>query len=115
MSYLHERTLKDRRLRTAVLAVFCGPLLATLCFSITRSSNSGKSDSGQEKVTLIIHVSDQHGTPIASNAVRDIQVIEHEKNFHFLDGQRGGRQKRSALSRRSIYLHQTVAPLAEQS
>jgi VWFA-related protein len=115
MSYLNVRPLKDRRFGTAVLAVFCGPLLATLCFSITRSSNSGKSDSGQEKVTLIIHVSDQHGTPIASNAVRDIQVIEHGKKLQVVDGPKSAGPKRIALLLDSNFHQQKVLPLEQQT
>jgi hypothetical protein len=97
MSYLNVRPLKDRRFGTAVLAVFCGPLLARLCFAAARSSNSGKSDSGQGKVTLIIHVSDQRGTPVAPDAVKDIQVIEYGKQLQVVDGPKNAGPKRIAL------------------
>ena len=115
MSYLHVKALKDRRFRKVVLAVFCGPLLVTLCFAITRSSNSGKNDSGEEKVTLIIHVSDQRGTPVAPDAAKDTQVIEHGKKLQVVDGPKSAGPKRIALLLDSNFHQQKVLPLEQQT
>src|ERR1700730_12150890 len=97
MLYLNLGTLKDRGVGTAVLAVIGGPLLATLCFAVAQTSNSGKGNSGQKRVTLLVHVSDQRGNPVAPDSVKDIQVIELRNKLQVVDGPKSAGPKRVAL------------------
>lgn len=39
MVYLDVRTLKDRRFTAVIIALACGPLLASLCFAVAQTSN----------------------------------------------------------------------------
>ncbi len=108
------RTLKDRRFRTAVLAVICGPLLATLCLAVPQA-NPGKSDGGQRKVALIIHIKDQRGNPAAPSSVKDIQVTEHGKKLQVVDGPKSAGPKQIALLLDSNFHQRKVLALEQQT
>jgi hypothetical protein len=115
MVYLNVRTLKNRCLGTAVIAVICGPLLATLCLAVAQTSNPRTGDGGQKKVTLIIHASDEGGNPVAPSSVKDIQVTEHGKKLQVVDGPKSAGPKQIALLLDSNFHQRKVLPLEQQT
>jgi len=115
MVYLNLRTLKDRRFKTAVIAVICGPLLATLSFVVAQASNSGKSDVGQKKVALIIHFRDQDGKAVAPNSVKDILVMEHGKKLQIVGSPKSAGPKQIALLLDSNFRQRKVLALEQQT
>lgn len=115
MVCLNVRTLKDRRLGTAVIAVVCGPLLATFCLAVAQTSNPRTGDAGQKKVALIIHARDQGGNPIAPSSVKDVQVTEHGKKLQVVDGPKSAGPKQIALLLDSNFHQRKVLPLEQQT
>lgn len=115
MVCLNVRTLKDRRLGTAVIAVVCGPLLATFCLAVAQSSNPRTGDAGQKKVAFIIHARDQGGNPIAPSSVKDLQVTEHGKKLQVVDGPKSAGPKQIALLLDSNFHQRKVLPLEQRT
>ncbi len=115
MLCLNVRTLRDRRFRTAVLAVICGPLLATLCLAVAQTSKPGKSGGGEKKVALIIHTTDQRGNPVAPSSVKDVQAMEHGKKLQVVDGPKSAGAKHIALLLDSNFHQRKVLPLEQQT
>ena len=116
MLCLNARTRKDQHLRTALplFLAICGPLLATLCLAALQAS-PGKSDGGERKVAIVIHVIDQQGNPVAPSSVRDIQVTEDGRKLQVVDGQQGTGPKRIALLLDSNFHQRKVLPLEQQT
>jgi len=115
MVCLNVRTLKDRRLGTAVIAVVCGPLLATFCLAVAQTSNPRTAGVGQKKVALIIHARDQGGNPIAPSSMKDVQVTEHGKKLQVVDGPKSAGPKQIALLLDSNFHQRKVLPLEQQT
>jgi hypothetical protein len=115
MVCLNVRTQKDRRLGTAVIAVVCGPLLATFCLAVAQTSNHRTGDAGQKKVVLIIHARDQGGNPIAPSSVKDVQVTEHGKKLQVVNGPKSAGPKQIALLLDSNFHQRKVLPLEQQT
>ncbi len=115
MVWPNVRTLKDRRLGTAVIAVVCGPLLAMFCLAVAQTSNPRTGDAGQKKVALIIHARDQGGNPIAPSSVKDVQVTEHGKKLQVVDGPKSAGPKQIALLLDSNFHQRKVLPLEQQT
>ena len=114
MRCLNVKPLKDRRFTTAVLAVICTPLLATLCLA-ARQANPGKSDGGYKKIALIIRVSDQRGNPVAPSSVKVIQVTEHGRKLQVVDGPKSAGPKQIALLIDSNFHQRKVLQLEQQT
>lgn len=115
MVCLNVRTLKDLCLGTAVIAVVCGPLLATICLGVAQTSNPRAGDAGQKKVALIIHARDQGGNPIAPSSMNDVQVTEHGRKLQVLDGPKSAGPKQIALLLDSNFHQRKVLPLEQQT
>src|SRR5713226_7952011 len=115
MVWPNVRTLKDRRLGTAVIAVVCGPLLAMFCLAVAQTSNPRTGDAGQKKVALIIHARDQGGNPIAPSSVKDVQVTEHGKKLQVVDGPKSAGPKQIALLLDSNFHQRKVLALEQQT
>lgn len=115
MVCLSVRTLKDRRLGTAIIAVVYGPLLATFCLAVAQTSNPRTRDAGQKKVALIIHARDQGGNPIAPSSVKDVQMTEHGKKLQVVDGPKSAGPKQIALLLDSNFHQRKVLPLEQQT
>jgi hypothetical protein len=114
MRCLNVKPLKDRRFTTAVLAVICTPLLATLCLA-ARQANPGKSDGGYKKIALIIRVSDQRGNPVAPSSVKVIQATEHGRKLQVVDGPKSAGPKQIALLIDSNFHQRKVLQLEQQT
>jgi len=114
MRCLNVKPLKDRRFTTAVLAVICTPLLATLCLA-ARQANPGKSDGGYKKIALIIRVSDQRVNPVAPSSVKVIQVTEHGRKLQVVDGPKSAGPKQIALLIDSNFHQRKVLQLEQQT
>jgi hypothetical protein len=115
MVYLNVSTLKDRRFRTAVIAVICGPLLASLCLAVAQTSNPRTGDAGQKKVALIIHARDQGGNPVAPNSVKEVLVREHGKKLQVVNGPKSAEPKQIVLLLDSNFHQRNVLPLEQQT
>jgi VWFA-related protein len=115
MVCLNVRTLKDRRLGTAVIVVVCGPLLATFCLAVAQTSNPRTGDAGQKKVSLIIHARDLGGNPIAPSSVKDVQVTEHGNKLQVVDGPKSAGPKQIALLLDSNFHQRKVMALEQQT
>jgi hypothetical protein len=115
MSCLDAGTLKGRRLGAAVIAVVCGPLLATFCLAVAQTSNPRTGDAGQKKVALIIHARDQGGNPVAPNSVKDVVATEHGKKLQVVDGPKSAGPKQIALLLDSNFHQRKVLPLEQQT
>ena len=115
MVCLNVGTLKDRRLGTAVIAVVCGPLLATFCLAVAQTSNPRTGDAGQKKVALIIHATDQVGNPVAPDLVKDIVAMEHEKKLQVVDGPKSAGRTQIALLLDSNFHQRKVLALEQQT
>jgi len=115
MVYLDVRPLKDLRLGTAVIAVVCGPLLATLCLAVAQTSNPRTGDAGQKKVALIIHARDQGGNPVAPNSVKDVRVMEHGRKLQVVYGPKSTPPKQIVLLIDSNFHQRKVLALEQQT
>ena len=107
--------LKTQRFGTVAITVVSIPLLALLCFAEAQTLKSGKSDGGQRKVALIVHVTDQGGNPVAPNAVKDVLVMEHGKKLQVVDGPKIAGPKRIALLLDSNFHQRKVLALEQQN
>ena len=105
---------KGRHLRMAVIAVICGPLLATLCFGIPQMSKPEKSDGAQKRMTIVVHLTDQNGNPVVPGSIRDVQVLEHGKKLQVVDGPKSAGPKQIALLLDSNFHQRKVLPLEQQ-
>jgi hypothetical protein len=109
------KPLKDRHFRTALLAVICGPLLATLCLALAQTSSPRTGDAGQKKVALIVRARDQGGNPIAPSSVKDVLVMEHSKKLQVVDGPKSAGPKQIVLLLDSNFHQRKVLPLEQQT
>ena len=115
MSCLNLGTLKDRRLRTAVFVVICGPLLATLRLAVAQTSNPRTTDHRQKRVALIIHAADQVGNPVAPDLVKDVVALEHGNKLQVVDGPKSAGRKQIALLLDSNFHQRKVLGLEQRT
>lgn len=115
MVFLNVRRLKDRRLGTVVIAVICGPLLATLCLAVAQTLDPRTGDAGQKKVALIIHLRDRGGNPVTPDSVKDVAVMEHGKKLQVVDGPKSAGPKQIAVLIDSNFHQRKVLALEQQT
>jgi VWFA-related protein len=115
MSCLNLGRLKDRRLRTAVFVVICGPLLATIRLAVAQTSNPRTADFRQKRVALIIHAADQVGNPVVPDLVKDVVAMEHGNNLQVVDGPKSAGRKQIAVLIDSNFHQRKVLALEQQT
>jgi hypothetical protein len=115
MVCLNASTLKTQRFGTVAITVISIPLLAILCIAEAQILKPGKSDGGQRKVALVVHVTNQGGNPVAPNSVKDVLVMEHGKKLEVVDGPKSAGPKEIVLLLDSNFHQRKVLPLEQQT